>query len=292
MPISKTNFNAETWIVNRLFDRIHRRNQNVLVGFFGLPRKGKTYSAISLAEQVSRKLGLTPSLDDITFSVADRYGTEGMMARFNRNPPRGTAIGLDDAGTAAGANSRKWWSATNEALSTIGQSAGFLGYLFWVSAPESSDLDSQFRTLFHITFDVKRIDRDRKMVIAKPGVPYRDGKSGKVKSKYPRAQIPGLGPVRVKRVAFHLPAGANGPFNTWPEYEEKKAAFMRPLYVDLQRGLENPKRNPAWARRAVALLRESHPDWSQLELGDALGISQSAVAKLLIQAADEKRSAV
>jgi hypothetical protein len=287
-----TNFDPEKWVVNRLYDRIYRRNQNVLVGFFGLPRKGKTYSAISLAEQVSAKLGLTPSLDDVTFSVADRYGTEGLMSRLNRNPPRGTAIGLDDAGTAAGANSRKWWSATNEALSTIGQSAGFLGYMLWVSAPESSDLDSQFRTLFHITFDVKRVDRDRKLVIAKPGIPYRDGKSGKVKSKYPRANLPGIGTVRVKRVGFHLPRGANGPFHTWPEYEAKKAAFMRPLYIDLQHGLEDRKRNPAWARRAISLLQESHPDWTQNELGDALGISQSQIAKLLIQAADEKRSAV
>ena len=288
MPISQTtSFNAERWVVNRLYDRIHRRNQNVLVGFFGLPRKGKTYSAISLAEQVSVKLGLKPSLDDITFSVADKYGMDGLMARFNRRPPRGTALGFDDAGTAVGANARKWYSAANEALSTIGQSAGYLGYLLWVSAPENRVIDSQFRTLFHITFDVKRIDRDRKLVIAKPGIPYVDGKSGKVKSKYPRALLPGLGPVRVKRIAFHLPAGATGPFNTWPEYEAKKDAFMHPLYLDLQRGLENPRRNPAWARKAVALLRQSHPDWSQAELGNALGISQSAVAKLLIQATND-----
>jgi hypothetical protein len=285
MPVSTRSFDAEAWVVNKLYDRIHRRNQNVLVGFFGPPRQGKTYSAISLAEQVSEKLGIVPSLDDVTFSVADRYGIDGLMSRFIRQPPRGTPIGLDDAGTAAGANSRKWYSNTNEALSTIGQSAGFLGYLLWVSSPESVALDSQFRSLFHLGFDVKRIDRDRKRVIAKPWVPYRDGKSGKIKEKYPRAVVPGIGPVRVKRVAFRLPKGANGPFDTWPEYEAKKAAFMHPLYRELQRGLENPRRNPAWARKALVLLGEGR---TQTELAVQLGISQKAVSELLAQAKADK----
>jgi len=282
MPTLTTIFNAESWLINKFYTRIHDLNQNVLVGFFGLPRKGKTYSAISLAEQLSEKLGLTPSLDDITFSVGDMYGLEGLMSRWNRRPPRGTPFGFDDAGTAGGANARKWWTAANEALSTLAQSGGYRGHLIWVSAPEPRDIDGQVRTLFHMTFETKRINRHRKIVIAKPGIPYTDGKSGKVKTKYPKAYVPGVGMVRVTRIGFHLPANANGPFNTWPEYEAKKDAFLHPLYIELQHKAEQgAKRNPAWAKKAVALLQDAHPDWHQVELADALGLTQSAVSKLL-----------
>src|SRR3972149_4811764 len=128
MPTLTTIFNAESWLINKFYTRIHDLNQNVLVGFFGLPRKGKTYSAISLAEQLSEKLGLTPSLDDITFSVGDMYGLEGLMSRWNRRPPRGTPFGFDDAGTAGGAEARGGCRAsafppppTRTARSTLGR---------------------------------------------------------------------------------------------------------------------------------------------------------------------------
>jgi len=282
-----TTFDPETWIVNRIYNRIKTENKNAIVGFFGLPRKGKTYSALSLAEQVGAKLKVPLSLDNVTFSVADKFGADGLMARFNERPPRGTSIGLDDAGTSVGANSRKWWSAANEALSTIGQSGGYLGYLLWLSAPEPQDLDSQFRSLFHIWFEVRTLDKTHKVVMTKPQVPYRDSKSGKIRGKYPRAYIPGIGRVRVKKVGFHLPSQATGPFNTWPDYEAKKDAFMRPLYQELQFGLDtgtSSRRIPKWAEKAILLNASDHPDWSQEQLGEVLGVSQKHVSEILKRA--------
>src|SRR3972149_4023391 len=96
-----TTFDPEAWIVNRIYNRIKVENKNAIVGFFGLPRKGKTYSALSLAEQVGERLRVPLSLDNVTFSVAGKIGADGLMARVHERPPRRARIGPGGAGPPA-----------------------------------------------------------------------------------------------------------------------------------------------------------------------------------------------
>lgn len=264
---------GEEIIARRIAHRIKVQNMNALVGFFGLPGKGKSYGSFRLNERVAELLGLTFGLENIHFSVKD------FMHHVNEKPPRGTSIELDDAETDA--NSQKWWTQAAFALGLFGSSGRYRGYFVTVTAPWSEMLTRQFRSLFHLTFEVKRIDTHTKEVIAAPFEPFRDHR-GKMGMRYLRAKAPSGRMARFTRVRFGLPKEATGPFNMWVGYEEKKDAYMTPLYerIEKELGLGSEKVRP-WALKALKRLRLDHPDWSQERLGEELGISREYTNMLL-----------
>ena len=143
-------------------------------------------------------------------------------------------------------------------------------------------LTRQFRSLFHLTFEVKRIDTQAKEVIAAPFEPFRDHR-GKMGMRYLRGKAPSGRMARFTRVRFGLPKEATGPFNMWVGYEEKKDAYMTPLYERIERelGIGSEKVRP-WALKALKMLQKSHPEWSQERLGSELGISRQ-YANMLLQ---------
>jgi len=265
---------GEEIIARRIAHRIKVQNLNALVGFFGLPGKGKSYASFRLNELVSERLGLEFGLENIHFSVKD------FMHHVNAKPPRGTSIGLDDAETDA--NAQKWWTQAAFALGLFGSSGRYRGYFVTVTAPWSDMLTRQFRSLFHLTFEVKRIDTQAKEVIAAPFEPFRDHR-GKMGMRYLRGKAPSGRMARFTRVRFGLPKEATGPFNMWVGYEEKKDAYMTPLYERIERelGIGSEKVRP-WALKALKMLQKSHPEWSQERLGSELGISRQ-YANMLLQ---------
>ncbi len=264
---------GEELIARRIAHRIKVQNLNALVGFFGLPGKGKSYASFRLNELVSERLGLTFGLENIHFSVKD------FMHHVNAKPPRGTSVGLDDAETDA--NAQKWWTQAAFALGLFGSSGRYRGYFVTVTAPWSDMLTRQFRSLFHLTFEVKRIDTDSKEVIAAPFEPWRDMR-GKMNMRYLRGKAPSGRTARFTRVRFGLPKEALGPFNMWTAYEEKKDAYMTPLYerIEKELGIGAEKVRP-WALKALKRLQKDHPDWSQGQLGSELGISREYTNFLL-----------
>ncbi len=265
-------FDREAWIARRLWERIHRQNTNAMVGVFGLPGTGKTYTFVRIAELVDP----TFSLDRIVFTVPD------LIHIINGPPklPRGSAILFDD--TSRGANSRKWHTNPNQALSDIGNTFRFEGYLVGATARISGDIDSQYRELFHLLLEVKKRDLISKTIQVKPMIPSMDTARGKTYWHYPRVLVPGRGYARMTRLDIHPSRFQTGPNLTWPGYERKKADFMRAHYHTLERVLREEEKMggsiPAWARRALAMLNEDH---SQRAIADELGISQPAVSQLL-----------
>lgn len=270
--MKKTSFDREAWIARRLWNRIHVENTNALVGVFGLPGTGKTYTAVRLAELIDPSF----TLDRIVFTVPD------LLHLINGPPrlPRGSAILFDD--TSRGANSRKWQTPVNQALSDVGNTFRYEGYLVLCTARVSGNIDSQFRELFHLTLEIKNRDRAMQIIKAKPMIPSMDTARGKTYWHYPRALVPGRGYCRLKRVAFHRSTFQTGPHLTWTEYEHKKAAFMRAHYRTLERELRLDERMGGvkpWARESILLLKEQ--GLSYRKIAKRIGISEQAISQIV-----------
>lgn len=266
-------FDPREWIIQKAINRVKRRNLNWIVGFFGLPGTGKSSSSFDFAEAISERMGLPFGVENIHFAVRD------LMHHVNSRPPRGTIVNLDDAETDA--NSQKWWTEAAFNLSLFGATGRYRGLICEVSAPWSDMLTGQFRSLFHIYFEMQRIDYDRKLVITKPQVPYRDAKSHTIRGKYPRAIIPGYGQCRVKQIAFRLPRHATGPFDTWTEYEEKKDAYMTPLYADMEHGRMGKRLKVSKTERAALKYLIEKMGWSQTQAAKELGYTQPRISQML-----------
>ena len=266
-------FDREVWIARRIWKRLHEQNTNALVGIFGLPGVGKTYTAFRIAELVDPGF----NIDRIVFTIPD------LIHLINGPPrlPRGSAIVLDDASQAA--NSRKWQSPVNQALSDVGNTFRFEGYLVLVTARLSGIIDSQFRSLFHLTLEIKSRDMATKTIKAKPRTVSMDTAHGKTYYPYLRLKIPGRGTPRVTRIRFHVSHFQHGPRLTWPEYEARKAAFMRSHYRKLEKDLREDERFsghvPLWSRKLLIVAKES--GLSYRKLAPKIGISHSAMSQLV-----------
>jgi hypothetical protein len=270
---------GESYIAARLKDRILRRNLNALVGFFGPPGSGKSYSGERLAELVDP----TFNVDRIVFDVKSliRIINWGLPGPKGENVPlnRGEFLMLDDAGVAA--NSRKWWSDTNMILSYVGQSFRFMGFGVIVTAPDTADLDAQFRQLFHVTFQTQMKDDSEKIVYTKPEIPRRDTIRGKTYHPFPRVRIPNFPKIKYRLIGFRLPSQA-----LRDAYEPKRAAFMSGLYKDLEQNLGiRSNRIPLWAEK---LLLKSAQGRKQGELALELGISREHLNTVLSRAKKER----
>lgn len=267
-------FDAEKWITRRIHNRIHKRNLNVLIGIYGPPGSGKTYTGLRIAELVDPRF----SVDNIAFTV------ENFIHLVNGGYPRGSAFLGDDFGTAA--NSRKWQSDPNISLSYVAQSFRFMGYLTIVTLPDIDGLDSQVRRLFHLTLQTKRKKYDRKVVVCEPRMPIRYVASRKTYWKFPRVDLPDRPRARLKRLAFRMPSeGLIQP------YEEKRKDYMSGLYDRLEASLAGGgSRTPGWAGKAV--LKLAAMGLTQAQIGEDLGLSRQSVNSIIGRARKSKPKAV
>lgn len=266
-------FSREKWLARLLWNRIHIENTNAIVGAFGLPGQGKTYTLIRLAEL----LDPTFNLDRIVFSIED------WLAVIDGPPklPRGSAIILDDTGRAA--NSRRWQSNFNQAFSDVGNTFRQDGYFMGATARVSGDIDRQFRELFHLTLEMKTRSIARGFISVKPMIPSMDTARGTTYWHYPRIEVPERGRCRVTRIEVHPSHFQTGPKLTWTAYEQKKRDFMRMnrrelrqnLKLERETGTEEP------VRLAQAIIEAKSAGVSYTRMGKRLGISQSAVSQIV-----------
>lgn len=268
-------FSSELWLARQLWNRIHVQNTNAIVGIFGLPGTGKSYAQFRIQELVDPTFGI----DRVAWTVRD------FMHLRNGPPhlPRGSGIALDDLQRAA--NSRKWQSPANQALSDTANTFRFEGYLVTVTARESATIDSQFRELFHLTLEVKSRDMARGIITAKPQVPTLDTARGKTYWHYPLVDIPGMGRSALRVVHFHAGRLQTGPLRTWTEYERRKAAFMRSGDRRLEKELQDEEKMggsvPLWARKLIVASKSR--GFSYRSMAKEIGISQSALSQLVSQ---------
>jgi len=213
-------------ILNHICNRVMRRNQNFLCCFTGGTGSGKTYAAITLAEEISKKNGVPFDLDHIVFTARD------MMTLINsgRLVP-GSVIVFDEAGV--GYSNREWQSIGNKMLNYLMQTFRHRNYVVIFTMPDFGFVDLAARKLFHCRFETVNIDYVHKLVYTKPLFLEVVQSLGKQFNKYFRMPVKGiLGFYQIRRIAFRLASP-----KILNQYEIKKKKFTDALNAEIQETL-------------------------------------------------------
>jgi hypothetical protein len=218
MPDRRFNSTIMQW----LWNRTHKHNQNGVVGIFGPTGSGKSYSALRICSEL-----------DPAFS-ADRvvFDARSFLNLLNHgNLKRGDCILWDEGGVGLG--NRNWQSQNNKAVCEVLQTFRIDNLTLLFSAPDFKFLDAGARRMFHLMLVTKYIDRIQKQTVLKPFVCTYDVRQSRPYFKYPVKFVHGA-PAQVDCLRVGLPRK-----ELIDAYEVKKRAFVTALNLRLERNFES-----------------------------------------------------
>lgn len=179
--------------IDRIRDRLLERNKNWLCVVCGDTGSGKSYSAISLACEVSTKERVFVVFTPLEF-----------LDLLNSGKLRkGDTIVADEFGVAM--SSRDWYSIHNKLLSNVLQTFRHLNIAVIFTVPNLSFVDSNARKLYHCLLETCRIDYENQRSILKPfdiltSNRYSDG----VTYAYPKFKIDNQ-EFKLTSIGFDIP---------------------------------------------------------------------------------------
>ena len=275
-------FEESVWIIPWLQNRIaENRNANLI--FVGDTGSGKSYSAISLGEQVDTNF----CIDRIVFTAKD------FVELINSDLPKGSVVIFDDAGL--GIPAREWQSMAAKIFGKLFQGFRYKNLISLITVPDMSFIERQSRTLMHLYLEAS--DTQGVMKPFQPFHPFRgDDRLG---FRYPTKTVGGR-EIQVKTASFILPSKeireayeakksdymekTNKEFQLELEYaevmqqkaqEEMEARIQKVLSVKKEKEENLRKRN-----KAIELLESGY---SEREVGSQLNMSKSWVHKVTTQ---------
>jgi ABC-type dipeptide/oligopeptide/nickel transport system ATPase component len=194
------------------------RNNSMSILITGATGSGKSYSALSLLEEIDS----TFNIDRVVFTTEDllKLVTSGSV-------PRGGAILYDEVGI--GGNSRRFMSQTNQALNYLFQSVrSYNNPVICLTTPHAGFVDSAVRKLMHAHFESLGVDSRLKKCRVKPLLQQVSQRDGTLYRKYLRVRTSDGRLLPLKRMGFSLPSLA-----LRTAYEAKKRAYQDVLYRQL-----------------------------------------------------------
>lgn len=148
-----------------------RKNNNNMVSFIGKTGSGKTWSAISCAEIMSKMSGVPFNVDHIVFSLR-----ELMELINNGGLKRGSVIIFDEP--QASISSKDFQSAANKVFNLLISTFRHRNFSLFFCCPFESLLDKSTRRLFHARFEMLSINPNKKTCRVKPrALEYSDFKT-------------------------------------------------------------------------------------------------------------------
>ena len=199
------------WIENRITG-----NRNANLVFVGDTGSGKSYAAISLAEQVDPNF----SADRIVFT------TREFISLVNSDLPKGAVIIFDDAGL--GIPAREWQRLSAKIFGKLFQGFRYKNLVSMITVPDISFIERQSRLLMHLYFEAT--DTQGIMKPFRPFHPFRgDDRLG---FRYPTQQID-RHEMQIKTTMFPLPSS-----EITSAYESKKLTYMEATNKAFQLELE------------------------------------------------------
>lgn len=141
--------------INKIRGRLLIQNKNWLSIVCGDTGSGKSYCAISLADQICPR-GITIKRNVV-------FNPIQFMERLNNveDLKKGDILIFDEAGV--GMSSREWYSMQNKLLGSVLQTFRNLNVGVIFTTPNLSFIDIQARKLFHSYFETANIDYKRKL---------------------------------------------------------------------------------------------------------------------------------
>lgn len=145
------------WLVGRTM----RKNQNNLVGIIGKTGSGKTWSAISICEIMSKMDNVVFGVDNIVFDLVE------LMDLINSGKlTKGSKIVFDEPQVSISA--REYQSEANKVFNYLLSTFRHKNLSLFFCTPYESLLDKNTRRLFHARFETLSIDRNKKTCRLKP----------------------------------------------------------------------------------------------------------------------------
>ncbi len=201
-----------------------RQNKNLILAILGDTGSGKSYAAVSLAEEIDP----TFNADRIVFSVRD------FMALLNSGKlKKGNVIILDEAGTSAAMGSREWYSITNKVMNYVLQTFRKDNIIVIFTTPDNTFLDKQVRSLLHMILVTEKIDFKKEMCYVKIFCIQNNPLYKEPYKKKPRIKIPGQPIFKLNYFGIKKPSK-----ELTKQYEVKKNLFLkqynRQIYAQLE----------------------------------------------------------
>jgi len=141
--------------------RTMRKNNSNLVVVPGMTGSGKTWSAISICETMSKMSGVPFPIDNIVFSL-----TELMMLINSGKLKRGSCIIFDEP--QASISSKDFQSKANKVFNLLVTTFRHRNYSLFFCTPFENLLDKSTRRLFHCKFETMSINPNEKTCRLKP----------------------------------------------------------------------------------------------------------------------------
>jgi len=255
-------------LIHWAYDRVMNKNLNVLAAITGNPGSGKSYVSLRWGELQSERNGVEFSVDNIVFTPK-----EFIRLINSGNLKRGSVIIMDEAGVAI--NSRKWQSSINLMVNYVIQTFRHQNYVVILNAPYFDFIDAAVRKMFHMMFEMDRIDHKEKVSWTRPKVIQVNQRTGHVYYKWLRFKFAGEQPMALDKAGFRLPSK-----ELRIAYEQKKKEYT----TDLNKGLEvdldmkdstKPKELTDLQKRIINLRNEY--GLNEVNIGAVMSITQPSV---------------
>lgn len=218
----KVNNLGEGHVVSRIFyDRIYKKNQNVLAVDIGGTGTGKSYRQLRIMEIWHRDYLKKPiKPEQICF---EPYEVVKML--HGDTLKRGDILIYEEAGTSLGA--KDFMERRQKMFNYIMQSFRFRNIILMFNLPNLMMLNKDLRRMLHLTFESVSIDYDKKINYCKPFKIQESSRLNKTYFHYPKRIIDGK-QHKIKRLGYTLPSE-----DLIKMYEEKKRNFFNQLNTDV-----------------------------------------------------------
>lgn len=204
-----------------------KKNKNFIVTLTGPTGSGKSWTGLSIAEQLDSDFDATR----VIFSA-----TELMNLINSGKLKRGSVILWDEAGVDL--SNRNWQSMTNKLINLLVQTFRHKGFILIFTVPYSDFVDMATRKLFHANFETQSINTQRKTCRIKPLLLEYNPEVKKWYRHYLKKRLPGGGMSKVRRWDVVKPSE-----ELIKEYEKKKIRFTRELNEDIEFQLQMHNQN-------------------------------------------------
>ena len=201
-------------------DRMLKRNQNFIIAIVGPTGSGKTYAAITLADELM--YGKLNAAVHIVFTIEEFLNliNSGVLKR-------GDIVVFEEAGVSI--NSKNWASKANKNINFVLQTCRHMNFGIIFTLPLLKFLENASRSLLHTSMVTNEgeIDYENKIAWLK----VYDFKAHPLKSIEPYLIIPKFWIdgilTKMRKIAVRMPRQ-----ELLDIYEPRKAAYTKKLYED------------------------------------------------------------
>jgi type I site-specific restriction endonuclease len=203
---------------------IHKRiknNKNFLCTITGPTGSGKSWTALSIGEQLDKDFNVTRVI----------FKARELMKLINDgNLKPGSVLIWDEAGIDL--SNRNWQSVTNKMLNALLQTFRHKNFILFFTVPYSDFIDTASKKLFHADFETQRINKEDEVVVLKPKLLQYNSNYAKWYRKYLKISSHGK-IVKIRRWKVPKPSE-----ELIKEYEIKKNLFTKSLNKEIDKQLE------------------------------------------------------